>query len=381
MKRLVILTEIISPYRIPLFNALAEHKGIRPHVIFLAETDPALRQWQIYKDEIRFSYEVLPSWRRRVGSHNVLLNGGLGRALESAEPDVILCGGYNYPASWQSQSWARLRSIPFLLWSESTSCDSRAGRPWVEFLKTEFLKNCDGFVVPGISSKEYLRSRGHKERSIFTAPNAVDNDLFMRGARSARQNAPQARAELKLPQKYFLFVGRLVREKGVFDLLSAYASLDPQLRAEMALVLVGDGSERRQLEEQARSIAPGRVHFAGFVQRDHLAAYYGLAEMLILPTHTDTWGLVVNEAMACGLPVLVSRAAGCSADLLRDGWNGKEIVPQDVRGIALAMEWLGGRSELCREMGLHSAEHILKYSPHSWCEGVAAAIAGMGVAA
>ena len=94
-RRLVILTEIISPYRIPLFNALAQHPEVDLHVIFLAETDPSLRQWQIYKEEIDFSCQVLPSWRKRVGRYNVLLNRDVGRALVEAAPDVILCGGYN----------------------------------------------------------------------------------------------------------------------------------------------------------------------------------------------------------------------------------------------------------------------------------------------
>ena len=80
-RRLVILTEIISPYRIPLFNALAQLAEVDLHVIFLAETDPTLRQWQVYKEEIRFSYQILPSWRKRVGRYNVLLNRGVGRAL------------------------------------------------------------------------------------------------------------------------------------------------------------------------------------------------------------------------------------------------------------------------------------------------------------
>ena len=80
-QRLVILTEIISPYRIPLFNALARHPGVDLHVIFLAETDPSLRKWRIYKEEIQFSYQVLPSWRKRVGRYNWLLNRGVGAAL------------------------------------------------------------------------------------------------------------------------------------------------------------------------------------------------------------------------------------------------------------------------------------------------------------
>ncbi len=379
MKRLVILTEIISPYRIPLFNALAAYAKIRPHVIFLAETDPALRQWQVYKQEIRFSYQVLPSWRRRIGKHNALLNRGVGRALAAAYPDVILCGGYNYVASWQALLWARMHSIPFLLWSESTSHDLRTGWPWVEWLKSGFLQNCTGFVVPGISAREYLISRGHKEDTIFTAPNAVDNDLFMRGAETARQNGDRLRRELNLPQRYFLFVGRLVREKGVFDLLSAYADLNPQIRAAVALVFAGDGSELRQLQKQARSISPGQVLFPGFVHRDQLAAYYGLAEMLFLPSHTEPWGLVVNEAMACGLPVIVSNAAGCAADLVSDGCNGYTLPPGDVLRLGEFMRSLATQPALCREMGLHSAHRIEKYSPLSWCAGIATAVESMRV--
>ena len=106
-RRLVILTEIISPYRIPLFNALARQPEVDLHVIFLAETDPTLRHWQVYKEEIQFSYEVLRSWRKRIGRYNMLLNFGLVQALKEARPDVILCGGYNYVASWQALSWAR----------------------------------------------------------------------------------------------------------------------------------------------------------------------------------------------------------------------------------------------------------------------------------
>jgi len=99
-RRLVVLTEIIAPYRIPVFNALARHDGIDLHVIFLAENDPELRDWLVYKDEIRFSYQVLPSWRQRFAGHNFLLSLGLKSALQQAAPDTILCGGYNYMASW-----------------------------------------------------------------------------------------------------------------------------------------------------------------------------------------------------------------------------------------------------------------------------------------
>jgi len=123
--KLVILTEIIAPYRIPVFNALAQRPEIDLHVVFLSENDPTLRQWRIYKDEIRFQYDVLPSWRRRLGGYNVLLNRGVHSALTRIKPDIVLCGGYNYLASWQAAYWARVHRVPLLLWSESTAFDQR----------------------------------------------------------------------------------------------------------------------------------------------------------------------------------------------------------------------------------------------------------------
>ena len=370
-RRLVILTEIISPYRIPLFNALAQHPDVDLHVVFLAETDPGLRQWQVYKAEIRFSYQVLPSWRKHIGRYNALFNRGLGRQLAKVHPDVILCGGYNYIASWQSLFWARHRNIPFFLWSESTQQDRRRGRAAVELLKNWFLRRCSGFVVPGQSAEEYLRALNIDASRIFTAPNAVDNELFAAAAAKARENNGKIRAELDLPERYFLFAGRLVREKGVFELLSAYEKLSESMRRQIGLVLVGDGPSRQELEEAARSISPGVIRFAGFAQRDQLASYYALAEMLILPTYTDTWGLVVNEAMACGLPVILSHVAGCAVDLVKEKWNGLLIPPRDAPSLALAMQSLGDQPGLCASMGANSLQRISQYSPEKWSKGIA----------
>ena len=373
-RRLVIVTEIISPYRIPLFNTLAQHPGVDLHVIFLGETDPNLRQWQVYKQEIRFSFQVLPSWRKRIGRYNALLNSGVSKALDQAAPEIILCGGYSYVASWQALSWARQHRVPFLLWSESNLQDFRRSHALTEFLKKQFFHRCNGFVVPGQSALEYVRAHRAKENSIFIAPNAVDNELFARAAEDARRNEAALRKELMLPNRYVLFVGRLVREKGVFDLLAAYANLDQQLRQELALVFVGDGDSRSLLEKRATSIPAGTIRFAGFAQREQLGAYYGLADALVLPTYTDTWGMVVNEAMACGLPVIVSRAAGCAADLVRENWNGLLVAPKDVGGLESAMRLLAQQTELRTTMGSNSAEHIRSYSPQAWSDGVAWAL-------
>jgi glycosyltransferase involved in cell wall biosynthesis len=247
-----------------------------------------------------------------------------------------------------------------------------------ELLKAEFLRQCSGFVVPGRSAREYLRSLKIREELIFTAVNAVDNDLFARASENARLNASQLRDELRLPPRYFLFVGRLVREKGVFELLSAYAGLEESLREKVGLVFVGDGGCRQSLEQQAGEIAPGTIKFVGFAQREQLPTYYALGEMLILPTYTDTWGLVVNEAMACGLPVILSEAAGCAPDLVTDNWNGRMVAARNESALRSALRSLAADSALRAELGSSSRNRIAEYSPQKWCEGIAGMMSAVG---
>ncbi len=372
-RRVLILSEIISPYRIPVFNALARHDGVDLRVVFLAETDAGLRQWPVYKDEICFSYEVLPSCRFRAGKHNLLLNWGLRSGLKKLAPEVVICGGYNYFASWEAQWWARRHCVDFVLWSESNSHDDRRGFAWVESMKAHFLARCDRFVVPGKASLAYLQSLGSVPERITVAPNAVDNDWFVARAASVRARAQEFREKLSLPTRFILFVGRFVPEKGVFDLLNAYGRLGDDIRAQTGLVFAGNGVCRPELEERAKRIRPGRICFPGFVDRADLAGLYGLAEALILPTHSDPWGLVVNEAMACGLPIVVSNVAGCSVDLVEDGWNGYVVPPGNPEKLNVALDSLIRNPELRREMSVRSSERIRDNSPEACAAGLATA--------
>ncbi len=368
--KLVIVTEIIAPYRIPVFNALAERKEIDLHVMFLSENDASLRQWRVYKDEIKFSHEVLPSWRQRLGGYNLLLNRGVFSALNRIAPDAVLCGGYNYLASWESACWTRIQRVPLLLWSESTALDKRRGHRVVEFMKRRFLSLCKAFVVPGRSALQYLQELGIPDERIFTAPNAVDMQLFAALAEEADRAKLQVRSRLALPLRYFLYVGRLVRAKGVFDLLQAYSRLNDEIRAEVGLVFVGDGADRAELIERAVRITPGKIQFPGFVQREGLSEFYALADALIFPTHSDTWGLVVNEAMSCGLPVIATNVAGCVADLVQDGGNGFVVPPRDPSQLAASMARLAVDSRRRIEMGSRSRERVQAYSPAAWAEGL-----------
>jgi glycosyltransferase involved in cell wall biosynthesis len=139
------------------------------------------------------------------------------------------------------------------------------------------------------------------------------------------------------------------------------------------LVFAGDGASRPELERKARRISPGEVYFPGFLHREDLAGFYAFADALILPTHSDPWGLVVNEAMACGLPVIATVVAGCSADLVEDEWNGYVVPPNDPERLKLAIERILESSALRQQMGARSAERIRSYSPEACAAALATA--------
>ncbi len=372
--RVVILTEIIAPYRIPVFNALAARPDISAHIVFLSETDPQLRQWHVYKDEIRFSYDVLPSRRYHLANHKFLLNAGLDAALRSSNPEVIVAGGYNYPANWQAAFWARRHHIPLLLWSESTANDLRRKFAPVEWLKRRYVAMCSGFVAAGSTSQSYLSGLGADPALIFVAPNAVDVSLYSFLAHQARQNAVQVRQRHELPECYFLFVGRLVEEKGIFDLLSAYAKLDAPIRSRTGLVFVGDGPERERLSVAVSAISVGTVKLCGWKHREEIAEIYALAEALVFPTHTDPWGLVVNEAMACGLPIIAADVAGCVPDLVQHGENGFVIPSRDDDALSHSMQILAEQPTLRQTMALASRKNIQLHSPDTCADGFARAV-------
>lgn len=245
--------------------------------------------------------------------------------------------------------------------------------PGVEWLKRYFVKSSNAFVVPGVSSFSYVRTLGVPEQLISTAPNAVDNDFYAAQAEQTRVHATEFRERMQLPSRFILFVGRLVAEKGVFDLLEAYAKLESRLRSEVGLVFAGDGVAREKLVRQSKQIAPGSVWFPGFAQREDLAGLYALADALVLPTHSDPWGLVINEAMACGLPIIVSNVAGCAADLVKDGHNGYVVPPQDAAKLSAAIGSLFGKPDLRQKMSVRSLERIRNFSPDACAAGLAAA--------
>jgi glycosyltransferase involved in cell wall biosynthesis len=285
----------------------------------------------------------------------VLVNAGAGGAVRRA--DAVLVGGWNQPAFWQAAGWAQLRRRPLFVWVESTLRDARPD--FADSLKRLFARQADGFVVPGRAAEEYVRALVPRAR-IAVAPNAVEAGLFA----SRVGDRERLRSELRLRRACVLYVGRLSREKGADLLVDAARGLDADV------VIAGDGPEEARLRAQA----PANVRLLGHVDRDELPVWYAVADVICLPSRSDTWGMSLNEGAAAGLPLVASEAAGAAWDLIEDGENGFRVPVDDAAALRSALARLVADRELRRAAGRRSLELSQRFTPEAWADSVAALV-------
>jgi glycosyltransferase involved in cell wall biosynthesis len=231
-------------------------------------------------------------------------------------------------------------------------------------------RHYDAAFVAGERTAAYLVRMGFLRDRIWTGYDVVDNQAFAAGAADARSKANILRTTLGLPERYFLFVGRFAPEKNLPRLLEAYARYRRVSRQEAwGLVLVGSGPLEPALRARAQEFRD--VVFPGYQQTDAVQAYYGLASCLVLPSLSEPWGLVVNEAMAAGLPVLVSHRCGCVPELVRSGLNGYVCDPFDIDGLARLMQIMSSNLAEVRNMGEVSRRIVASYTPETWAQTLA----------
>lgn len=357
--RLIVLTAIIAPYRIPVFNALAATPGLDLRVVYLAETDPN-RMWPVYRDEIAHDFLVLrDSLVMALGGSHVHLSRGLLKELVHWRPDVIVAGGWDQPAMLLAYSLRRALGYALAWWVESTERDRRGTLRFPKGLKSRLVRGADAVIVPGVASARYVASLGASSDKIAVAPNAVDTHFFASRANGDRGGRSGC---------CFIYVGRLHSLKGLDVLLDAWSLLNIP---SATLTLVGDGPARPPLERRIARESLQSLRLTGHLDREALASAYWSSDVFVFPSLSDSWGLVLNEAMACALPLITTSAPGAVEDLVTDGWNGRVVDPENAPALAEAMRELGADRNLRILMGERSKAHIMGFSPERCAEGLA----------
>ena len=293
------------------------------------------------------------------------------RSLNRLRPSAVLVPGWATAPALAAAAWAKLHFKRSILMSETTATDHR--RVWWKELPKRLLicSLFDSAIAGGKPHARYLVHLGLDPGQIARYYDVVDNRFYQEETDHARQ-APELRQAAGLPERYFLYVGRLSPEKNLSVLLTAFA----RYRANggtWSLVLVGDGPERVALERQSReSGIRAHVTFAGLKAARETVPHYAFAGCFVLPSSREPWGLVVNEAMASGLPVIVSNRCGCAEDLVEPGGNGYLFDPASEAELADRMLSISQSSEAAIQgMGRRSREIVASYSPANWAAEVA----------
>jgi glycosyltransferase involved in cell wall biosynthesis len=308
-------------------------------------------------------YTLFPGVPRTALSARAI-KSALFRMLDSIGPAVVCTNGWSGGGALETLAWALSRSVPAIVMSESMAEDSPR-QPWKEAAKRRIVRQFSAAFAGGVRHREYLVRLGMHPDRIFTGYDVVDNAHCAEGAARARNDPEYWRGRLSCPQRYFLAVSRFVEKKNLFRLLGSYAAYRAAAGPDACdLVLLGDGELRPKLRDRiVRLRISPFVHMPGFASYDGLPAWYALAHCFVHPSTVEQWGLVVNEAMAAGLPVLVSLHCGCVPDLARDGVNGYTFDPFNTSGLTSLMLRVGSGQTDLSAMRRAASEIVAAWGP------------------
>jgi glycosyltransferase involved in cell wall biosynthesis len=369
----------LGPYHLARLRALGERLEARGWSLLVYETAESERRypWEAGRRREPFQRETLVTGQALEDIPARVCVRAIDESLERDRPDAVGIVGYVRPECLATLRWAERCRRPVVLLSESQHIDKRRVW-WKEAIKSRRVRRCASALVGGPRHRSYLTALGMPEERIALGYNAVDNVGLASRAEIARQ---RDRHDLAVSGPFLLAVSRLVPEKNLAMLIRAFAQVREKgrFRGVWSLVICGDGPERRALGALVeRAGLQGLVHFPGFLQEADLVQYYAFASAFVHPSRSEPWGLVVNEAAACGLPLVVSDRAGCAETLVPDpvGTTGRRIDPANEDDLAEAIAWVASLAEAEREaMGLRAREIVGRWGPDRFAQGMFDALA------
>lgn len=296
-----------------------------------------------------------------------LANKFLRRKLDEITPDIVIAGAIAFPSGAAATRWGDENKKRVIIFDDARLKDTPRSFI-VNFIKRKIYFQVNAILCPSPAWNETYNFFGLNDENLFYGVNVVDN-LFWQGEGFSEKFSG-------LPADYFLSIGRQVHKKNYMFLLKAYNAYAREISDPKHLVLTGDGPERSHLEYYVKAQGLKSVHFLPFLSQEQLKGLYKNASYFVLPSKFgETWGLVVNEAMAAGLPVIVSNQAGCASTLVKEGVNGYTFSPDNIielSNLLLRMDKLPVQGR--RALGQKSLEIISEWDLDRFCKGLYDAI-------
>jgi glycosyltransferase involved in cell wall biosynthesis len=299
------------------------------------------------------------------------------KLLREGRFDAAFVHGYMYGFARQAVRAARALGLGSILRGEFSDVVRGHGRSAAKSLARNiylrwFYSYVDAFCYIGKEAQEHLMRRGIPHERMFFSPYAVDTTHFEEQNNKLTRAGVRAALGIADDQFVILFSGKLIPRKAPRNLVQALSHLPDTSR--ITLILLGDGPERAELETAGRSILGDRLQITGFVNQSQIGKYYAAADLFVLPSQFETWGLVVNEAMQFGLPVIVSDRVGCRHDVVLEGITGFSFEVGNSAQLAERLQLFLADRRLGPRIGDAAALHIQKYSIKNAAAGIAEAV-------
>ncbi|RYX82799.1 glycosyltransferase [bacterium] len=355
-----------GPYHFTRLRAATNHGGFSECVGLEIAAQEDLYPWRTERENLDVKLETLYDGSLESAAPKQLCHL-LEASLDKHQPDVVAISGYSRPEMRAALDWCKRQKKIAVLMSESKHDD--APRQWLkEALKSRLVRRFDAGLVGGRPHKEYLCTLGIPANRIFAGYDIVDNEGFWNRAQQARHTS-----QSPVERPYFLTVNRFIERKNLKRVIEAYALYRANIAPSQQpwdLVLCGSGEEEANLREAARATGLEGIHFPGFLQQDDINRYMAFAGVFIHSSLVEQWGLVVNEAMACGLPILVSRTCGSASELLHEGENGFGFDPNQTEQLAAKMGEMAHPDAKREQWGQSSRAIIAQWGPERFGQGL-----------
>lgn len=374
--RVAVLVSHPIQYFVPLFRLLAAREELDFRVLYHTRLGTVPYRDEGFAREIHWDIPLMEGYAHEFLS-NRFENGGcqwrVATVLLRERPDVLIVHGYSAATNVFGMLVARLLGVRVLMRGDTRVQKVRSSflRRW---LKRQILSLWNGAVATGSANRDYYLSLGMNEGQISFAPFSVDNNVFALPAEHRAEARISLRNELGLPQDSLVvvFASKLLPRKRASDLIEAFSSLCGSIPAAY-LVIVGSGDEEERLKLQASAAGEERVHFLGFRNQGELPRIFAAGDAFVLPSENEPWGLVVNEAMASGLPVIVSDDVGAAPDLVANTGAGMVYPCGDIRALAECLATILGNEELRAQMAVRASEVIRSWDVDFTADAIVAA--------
>jgi glycosyltransferase involved in cell wall biosynthesis len=369
MRILIVHNQLWAHYKAIIFNELQKIISKKPNdellVVQFASVEKSRLNLGNYDLSIhQYPYRLLHEGTlEEVGLWTKIL--GVIKSIREFNPTVVNLTGYYDFASWVILLYCKINGITTVLSNESTAGDhSRKGLK--ERIKSLIIRQFDGYFNFGTLSKNYLLELGASPSKMLVNRNCVDNSALKTVYQKSIIDRVSVQKRLGLASKNFIFVGRLIDFKNLFLFLEVFHQAQKQSSEDWGVVILGDGELKNELQKFVIEKNIQKISFQKGVSWQQVPEYLALSDVLVLPSYSEPWGLVVNEAMACGLPVLVSDKCGCAIDLVKNGENGFIFAPNNQEELTnLLLKFMNMKVEDLQKMGCVSEEIIEEYSPEN----------------